>query len=141
MGHGRGRSNAAIPPRKVPPRPISHDSIPHIACRLGWSGGVTGGVNGGLSSPRASPSPYRAQRHPSYCLQEYSWVADLLCKPGATPAERGAWFAQYPAKREACAAAEVQWRSYEAEQGTAGGGWAARAPVIEVTFHHNRVPL
>ena len=53
--------------------------------------------------------------------QEYSWVVDLLCKPGAPPG-----------RREACAAAKAQWRSYELEQAAAGGGWAARAPVIEV---------
>ena len=52
--------------------------------------------------------------------QEYSWVVDLLCKPGAPPG-----------KREACVAARAQWRSYEAEQAAAGGGWAARASVIE----------
>ena len=82
-----------------------------------------------LLEPQADLAALRNLRRDTIA-QEYSWVVDLLCKPGASPA-----------KREACAAAEAQWRSYEAEQAAAGAGWAARASVIEVSLSITREPL
>jgi len=73
-----------------------------------------------LLEPQADLAALRNLRRDTIA-QEYSWVVDLLCKPGAPPG-----------RREACAAAKAQWRSYELEQAAAGSGWAARAPVIEV---------
>ena len=74
-----------------------------------------------LLEPHADLAALRNLRRDTIA-QEYSWVIDLLCKPGAPPG-----------KREACAAAEAQWRSYEVEQAAAGGGWAAHASVIEAS--------
>ena len=75
-----------------------------------------------LLEPQADLAALRNLRRDTIA-QEYSWVVDLLCKPGAPPG-----------RREACAAAKAQWRGYELEQAAAGGGWAARAPVIEVSL-------
>eukprot|EP00908_Phaeocystis_cordata_P004195 Transcript_14580.p2 GENE.Transcript_14580~~Transcript_14580.p2 ORF type:complete len:212 (-),score=91.87 Transcript_14580:53-688(-) len=93
-----------------------------------------------LLEPRADFAALRNLRRDTLA-QEHSWVIELLCRQGAPPA-----------KREACAAAQAQWRRYEAEQAppeeppaasSSGGATAAagprrllgRAPVIEGAFY------
>ena len=101
---------------------LSYLRAPSCATTLQGDSSYCGFAALRVLEPQADLAALRNLRRDTIA-QEYSWVIDLLCKPGAPPG-----------KREACAAAEAQWRSYEAEQAAAGGGWAAHASVIEASL-------